>query len=136
MLDTLVWTMGVLLVVTKVPDLVTTRRVIRQWGSVDIEHNRMARALFRTCGLDGGLIVVMLVVIATVAATLAGYTWSSGVTRTIYGVGVLVVGAFLCWVQLAAAHLNITGRLLWPLPLVLRWLPMVYRGSGRERAER
>ena len=64
MLDTLVWTMGVLLVVTKVPDLWTTRRVIRQWGSVDIEHNRMARALFRTCGLDGGVIVVILAQVA------------------------------------------------------------------------
>jgi hypothetical protein len=131
MLDMLVWTMGVLLVVTKVPDLLTTRRVIRRLGTVDVEHNRMARALFRTCGLDGGLVVVMLVVIATVAATLAGYAWSSGVTRTIYGLSVLVLGAFLCWVQLAAAHLNITGRLSWPLPLVLRWLPMVYGGPDR-----
>jgi hypothetical protein len=133
MLDTLVWTIGVLLVVTKVPDLVTTRRGIQRWGSVDIEHNRLARTLFRIFGLDGGLMVVMLIVIATVAVTLLGYEWTSGVSRTLYGVGVLMVGVPLCWVQLAAANLNVTGRLVWPLPLLLRWMPVVYRGAGREQ---
>jgi hypothetical protein len=78
------------------------------------------------------LVVVQLVVMAVCVAAVLLYEWSAGWMRVAQGLSLVVGGVFLSWVHLAAAELNTTGRMRWPLPQIVRRLPGVYR-PARQR---
>ena len=129
----------VLLLISKIPDFVTTWRGIQRAGTVDWEQNPIARALFHKIGVwpSFGLLamayVVLVMLVGWVHIQSARWMWEwqlVGDLHTAEWVSAtwVAVGACLISVtQLQAAIYNRTGRMHWPLRPIYRLLQWFYR---------
>ena len=105
----------VLLVLTKLADLWTTVRHVRQDG----ESNPLARSLFRRVGFGGGLALVMLLWTLIVAIVYATAWKSPGWMRW----ATVLSALFISWVQWDVARFNATRC----PSRITRWAALAYQ---------
>jgi hypothetical protein len=132
MLEIAVWVTTVLLVITKIPDVVTTWRGVVQTRNPGLEQNPIARAAFLKYGLGKGMFAVCAVFLLLIAASVWSFYLMDGWERALWGVVYIVQGLFTCLLQLQAAWYNTHGVMPQPLRSVHRMLRFFYsRRSGQ-----
>lgn len=127
LIDFSVWSTTALLVVTKIPDVVTTYGFVSRSGNPLLERNPLARRFFIKVGLVKGLVVLSFVYTIASLIPLVIYLHLAGAWRITWGTFFCLYGAFVCVVQLQVAWFNVKGVMPQPLRTVHRILSWWYR---------
>ena len=124
----------IIVIVSKVPDFITTWNGVSLHGP-DWEQNIFARYVIKRYGLSIGLLVVFVIYLAVIAATMAVHYNCTGVWYSISGYTIITYSLFLAVVQLQAAYYNTTGKMLWPLTSVAQSLRNIYQQPSRDKSD-
>ena len=138
MSDWLVYASIVMLIVSKIPDFVTTWKGIQETENPDLEQNPIARTLFHAIGVGPAFVVLALVYLGlsmlnlwiysqmsvtllewSIVETLQTGEWISSIL--IFGTSILI-----SITQVQAAIYNQTGRMYPPLKQIYRWMQWFY----------
>jgi len=127
LIDTAVWATAGMLIFSKIPDVITTYGFISRSGNIHLERNRLAREVFLRVGLIPGLVLLCIIFVTLTLISPLIYLGLSSPWKTIWGVGFVIYGLFVCVVQLQVAWFNARGEMLQPLKSVHRLLGWWYR---------
>lgn len=127
LIDFSVWSTTALLVVTKIPDVVSTYGFVSRHGNPLLERNPLARIIFLKLGLVKGVVVLSFVYTIVSLIPLVIYLHLVGAWRSTWGIFFCLYGAFVCVVQLQVAWFNMSGCMPQTLRAVHRFLRWWYR---------